>query len=800
MISSICILYAVYMRRKVCLSIITVLLFLGSAGGVNSQNVSVTASVNPDAGDLQFDFQALSAQNIFPQYSTLEYKITYGSDVFTPIPITLEANWEEGTIENTMTTVAVLNYVDGSATKAYGNNSPVIDLINNKITWSIAAFPGQTRDEEVRYSVRTNNLYKGSSLVNFINKAKFRSVSLELPEINVEKKYLYEASLEPTSTPTPTQSQSSQQTGVATNTPAPISSYPTPTTWLNSVRDQILRINQITLRGVTSDSIKILVEANYSSVFRVSYGQLEDFLDESVESKEYAINNEFNIENLKPETEYYLRVEAINRSGRLIRSNLYRFKTARQSKPPSIANKSIIITSAHNILTDPVLTAGKDSTDSPVIVLPSQQVFEFKFSLNNFRSAKKIKLFIQRKNVLGLSTSENSEKYEGAELIDAIEVSPGVFAGSLKAPSEPGNYEIIAKITDNNGNIVEQKLADLRVSEKLRVLSDKSNKPVEGARVLLYYFNQQSKSFELLPPQVFKYTNPIFTYVNGEISATLAQGRYLAEISALGYENKKTEFVIGLNPGEDYPTIILRKEPFNVVTSSQYYLSVFNDALSATKEYVRNISNSNRFFELNSLIILSILVLLTIYSYATRIRIPLHSLLDFFIHHSTIILDNQGLREVISGNIFDGKLSQSARGADVYLIDKKNNKIVNHVKTDNNGDFRFTKLKDKSYVIEVMKDGHEPVKVSEADLAKQKSGKYIISFEDNSRPASLKKLVFGFFRRILSMLFEILLLITLTFELALGYTLGWDKALPFAAVSLLNIYLWLSRLYYSRNI
>lgn len=786
------------MKLKILLSVFIAILFLSTKSYVYSQNVSVTASVNPDASDLQFDFEALTAQEIFPQNSTIEYQLTYGSEAFTPIPITLVAKWEEGTIENTMSTFGVINYVDGSATNAYGNTPPVIDLINNRITWTLTSFPGPTSDETVKYSVRTNNIYKGSSLVNFLNKAKLTSVSLELPEISVGKKYLYEPSLEPASTPTPTPNQSSQQSENITNTPAPAVNNLTPTLPIKNLVDTRPKFTQISLRSVTANKLQIYIESNSSSSYRLYYGNDRGRLDQMIENQNYTENSELAIDNLYPDTGYYIRAEGRTRSGSIFRSDIYIFKTAELSELPTILENTIIISSANGILSDFLNINSAEKYSIPVIVLPINQVFEFKFSLDKRMSAKRVQIFIRNKNVLGISTSATPENTEKIMIVDAIEVAPGIYAGSLGAAMTPGNYEVIARIYDYSGNIVEQKLADLRVSKRMKVINSETKKPVEGARVLLNYFNQKKGAYEVLPAQIFQFKNPIFTNINGEIEVTLAQGKYLAEVSAIGYESKQTEFVIGLNPNEDYPEIIIREEKFNIFAAIRHYWSIMKDFVSETNKYIQNLSNSNRFFEFNALITLGILIILTIYSFLSKFNIPIGSFFAYISHHTKTAMGDAGSRKIVRYKLYDNVVKQEISGADVYLIDKNKNKVLSHIKTDSRGEFRLGLIRVREYLIEIMKDGYQPLiynlEYDNLDTDHPSTIFYNDKISINKVVKSLKQELKNF----AGFIFEILLAVSLIFEISLGISLGWSKALPFIVISVINIFIWIVILYSRR--
>lgn len=786
-----------------------------------ADNINVTASVNPDPSDLQFDYQTTTAIDPVSQYTQIDYRITYGSRVFYQIPITLEANWEEGVIQDGGGSADIVDYVDNSATNAYGDSAPVIDPVNKKITWTMNSFPAQTLDQTVTFSLRTNRGYTGAKPVQFRSNAELTSVTLALPEIGVTKNYLYNPLLEPTPTQialptliltpsvgvlqyaptsTPVQPTSPVVTQMPIITPTPskgVSQFP-PTVNLGVLP---LVFKDIALRSLTASQIKLFVETTEDTTLRVFYGQGLSNISESIESSSFSTKKEIVLDDLTPDTAYFVKIISQNKKGETITSNIYSFKTAKSTFVPKITENSLIITSGNIILSDPLLYAANNKK-LPIIVLPKQQVFEFKFHIDTGSKAKRVRVFIRNNNVLGINNSRGVSQYastDNYEVIDVVELELGEFVGKLKSPLSPGNYELIARIYDDYGNIAEQKIADLRITENLRVIDEKNQNPIEAAQVFIYYFNPRTKEYELLPPLSFPVKNPVATDIKGEIAVILPQGKYLAKVNALGYKNKQIEFAIGMNPGDIYPIITLTKESFNIITTTQYYSSILNDSVSESTLYIKSLANSSRFFELNALVAIFLLVILTIYSFAARLNVPVHSLLDFIFHHHKMLLNDTTQHVRMTGKIFDENTSQILSDADIYLIDGGKNKIVNHTRTDVNGIFSFIKLNSGSYKIEVMKDGYTPVVFTESDWRQEEQGSYIFHIKKHNIDSRLFEKVLEFARKFLSLLFETLLIISLLFELSFGFVLGWLKVLPFLIVSLINLYVWILHLTHLKN-
>ena len=396
--------------------------------------------------------------------------------------------------------------------------------------------------------------------------------------------------------------------------------------------------------------------------------------------------------------------------------------------------------------------------------------------------------------MLGISTERGNDAYVSSELTDVIEISPRNFIGRLKSPLVPGIYEIIARIYDVSGNIVEEKIVDLHVTRNLRVISSENSLPVGGAQVVLYYYNIRSKKYEALSQQVFTVKNPSYTNIDGEINTPLPHGRYMAQVTAIGFGQKKVEFVIGLKSGEVYPEVILHREPLNLLSVIQYYWTIFLDVISEFKLFIQYLSASVRFFELNALIGIAFLTLLTFVAFASRFHIPIHSIFDYLIHHRKVASSPKEMGELITGKVFDEKFSQFLKDADVYLINIDNGKVVSHVKTDSEGNFSFVKIKARSYQIEVMKDGYQRFMFDESEVKPDKNGEYVLKIQKHKLSPTIISKGAVFAERLFDIFFETLLVTSFIFEISIGYALGWGKVWLFLLISTINLFVWLLHL------
>ena len=773
---------------------------------VNAETVGFSQVISPNPADFQFSYQSTTPENPVNQDSVITYELTYGSQANYPLPITLEASWEEGVIENSSVRVDILDYVDASATDAYGGATPVVDLINKKITWMIPAIPGNTQNQTVSFSLAANWNYTGTSLVSFASTAKLTSIGSTLPEITVTKDYLYTG---PSPTPTPTITPTSTHTPTPTPTSLPIAGTPTispiptqasgvtptsvPTTTPTPKPVEKPTFNSISLRSISAKKIQLFIETSQDTSIKVSYGKEVTDLDKFQDDTTFSKYKNITLENLDENTTYYIRILATARNGETATSDTYLFKTALASQVPEVVKKSVIVTSAGSILVDPTILE-IDKSSYPIIVIPAEQIFELKFGLQKTAQIKRVQVLVRSTKVLGISTERGNDAYVSSEIADVIEISPRNFIGRLKSPATPGIYEIIARIYDVRGNIVEEKIVGLHVTENLRVISSEDNLPVGGAQVLLYYYNIRSKKYEVLPQQVFTIKNPSYTTIDGEINTPLPHGRYMAQVTAIGFGQKKVEFVIGLNEKEVYPEVVLHKEPLNILSAIQYYWTIFLDVASEFRLFIQYLSASVRFFELNALLGTALLTLLTLLAFASRFHIPVHSIFDYLIHHRKVALAPKEMGERIIGKVFDEKTSQFLQNADVYLINSENGKIVSHSKTGSDGDFSFVKIKAKNYQIEVMKDGYQRFMFDESEMKSDKNGEYVLKIKKHKLAPTIIRKSTVFMEKLFDILFETLLVTSFIFEISIGYALGWEKVWLFLLISTINLFVWLLHL------
>lgn len=733
-------------------------------------SIAITGSLPPKASDFQLS-AANDATGTVGQNTTITFTVTYGSHLYYAGQLTVEAHWGQGTISGASSpSVDGLDYVGGSATNAYGNTAPIVDLVNQKIDWQISSFPSQTTNQTVVFSLKTNASYTGSNSVTFPTSFTIITPSFTTSAQTLSISYQYNPALVtpgPTATPTPAPS--------VTPTPIPTSTF---------------SFTDINFRSVSPTSISLEMTTNKDAIVTAHFGLSPTALINQLTTETYATDHIIVLDNLSQNTTYYVQLAAQTPGGLTTTSDMYVFHTGLLSEIPQIDLSSLTYI-AHDIILfagneQVTLTPGKVTGftfEQPVVVIPQQLIYTIRFRISNTQTIKRIEAILRNKNVLGI-TSDMSEE-PNTQSTDLILTPDGYFQGRLKAPSLEGVYEEFIRVYDTSGNITEQKIADIHVSLPIRIVGSK-NQPVEAAQVTIYYQDPLTHTFQLLPPQIYPVKNPAFTDPNGEISVPLPAGTYKLHITALGYEPKDTTFTLSLKPNEAYPTIPLTSQPFSLTTTATYYTTIALDTLSDTKQYLLALAHSMRFFELNALIVTTLLVLLTFFALISRLRIPLAHLPSYLTH----LFTRKQHTNMIKGKLMDENNSPIA-GASIYLLNTQTTRILSHTVSSQDGTFVCSHVPDKQYALEILADGFEQTVITEMTLNDSSSQEFVCTLKIRQSPLAIGAHVMQFGSRILSVGFEFLLILSLIAEVAIGYTLGWEKASVFLVFSFANLCLWI---------
>lgn len=751
---------------------------------VSNNQISVTASVDPQVSDLPLTLASTTTGTQFPESTTLSFQITYGSNTASSVPLKIQAQWSQGTVEGSpVPSVDILDYVVGSAGNAYNNTAPVVDSVNKTITWTISSFPANTTGKTVSFSLKTNSNYTGGSKVSFTVSARAISGSTVTADKTVTQNYLYSA---PTSSET-----SSATSSTATPTPTPTPS-PTPT-------PQSLSFSDVSIRSISQSDAKIAVTTNSNTALTISYGISPNSLSEIVKTVSFQPQNIIELSNLSPNTDYYFRITAKDENGNSVTSDIFTFTTAVISKIPEIDLPSLIVTSNNTVLSHPEAQADPAKPPQNIIVIPQANVFEVQFTIPTTTKIKSIQLIIRNKNVLAATTFGERDTNASSNFVDVVETQPGVYRGRLLGNHDPGNYELYARITDFNGNITEQKISDIKIVNNFKVFEKDTKNPVEHARVMLYLYNPTTKIYDLISPAILPIDNPSFSGLDGIVSIVLPQGRYKADISAIGYHSQTVKFDITTNSG-GYPTVYLQNQPLNPLNTITYLGSTLLDSLALNAQFLKYIASSNRFFTLFTVLGWVIFIFLAYFSFSARTHVSITSIPYFFLHKLKLALP-WTRKSIAVVRVIDPETKKPVSKAIISVIDSQNNKVLIHSKTDKRGEFYFHKSLAEEFKISVMKkgyltNGHSILKQSEMS----KMPLVLTLAKDKNYKKPLIAWVFLYIEGLIGIFLEFILVASFLIQIFFVFSFGFVKIAPFLLISSLNIILLFLYVYKPRSL
>lgn len=755
-----------------------------------SGDIAINATVAPLISAFSLNLSTDGPTNV-SQQTSIPIKIIYGSSLTTASPLTIQAYWGKGIINtDAQTQVDILEYSEGSATPGYANTIPVIDLVNKTVTWSIPSLPGNTNNQAVTFTLTTTTAYTGAKTVSFPISTQFILPSVG-GNTSLTRTYTYVA---PPTTPAPS----------TTPTPSPTAADIVKTATQSSVvavrspPSLPLTISPLILSSVSNTSMNLSLQSSRPITARLFYGTSLAKIESRQANPNPGTLQTFSVTALIPQTRYFFRVVATDiETGSVVRSDVFTYKTATQPIADLYVIPDTVTISAGGTQLSSSEQPQKDALgqisttiQNQKVVLPQQATFDINFTAVDPKIVKSIELFVGNHAVLGFSTlfDSNSDD-QNAQNATMTQTSPGHYYAKLRAPNTAGSYDVIARTTDIYGNIKEQLVTQFHILPPMKIISS-NGKPIENARVYIEKLDPNTNTYGPLPGAA-GVSNPSYTAPDGSVRFALTAGSFRAQVSSIGYKDAQIDFIVNGDNTTAYPIIKLIREPFSLQTASTYYWKILADLFDASRTYVTQLSHSVRFFELNALVAITILVILTIAGFSSRIHIPIHSLYEYAVHHVAIQQVKKKTGNTIFGHVFEDTSGHPVKEADIFLLSENSKRIVAHTTSSAAGAFAFQTIPDKGYEIEVLQQNFEPITYRQSEIQSVGLGGYLLTLKKAKLHRSIKEYIDTYVHKVLALSFETLLVISLTFELSLGSVLGWAKVAPFFLISTLNILLWL---------
>lgn len=734
---------------------------------VTNDSITVTGTVPAKPTDFQATLELVHPSNgEFPQNAELIYKLTYGSYLPHPSNITVEVDWDLGTISgNNTPTVNILNYIVGSATQGYGSTPAVIDVSNRSISWTHSPIPGDTNNQVVYFRLTTNSSYQGDETVSFSVNARVLGPGTQTADSTVTSSYLYNSDRFQPSSGTSTTS---------TSTPTP-----TPPVALPADSEPSYAISNIDINTVSQNQAQILVETLEEASVTINYGTSNTNLNQRVTSPN-TTRHLVSLPNLEPNTRYFFRVVVRDASGRTTTSDLFSFSTASKESKATAVEDSLFLSSGDVILLDPT----KKRVGIPEIVIPRNTRFSFKFIVEGFEEVKSVEGIVRNNNVLGLTTNQ---AYASTNSLLVTELYPGNYIGSITTSNAPGSYNLLLKITDYNGNIIEQDISTLLIVDYLNVRNVLDNSPVERAKATFYFYNQRTKIYEILSKAVTPFDNPAYSDINGFIPIVLPEGKYRVEIVTIGYETKTMEFELGPSSPQ-YPVVELKPAPFSIQTFFTYHFVNTLDAVNLLTDYVDSFKNSTRYLSLVSLGVITLFIFLAFFQISRIFAIPMLLLPFFLVYHLISLFHKPQHQHFIQGKVVDISTNVPIEGVLLHFATLNGN-VFAHTRTNIEGDFTVTIKNPTGVKISISKKGYTTLsqKLSNSEI----QDKLTITLSKSLRPEGFGlSTISWYFRSLGESFFESFLVLTIIVEIIFAQQFGIGKVILPLLISIGNLLLW----------
>jgi hypothetical protein len=763
---------------------------------VSNDQINVNATVPALSTYFSADLTSLDSGTQFQQNTTLSYQITYGSNLSNSTPLTLEAEWTQGTIQGAGSpSVDIVEYVLGSATDAYGSTPPVVDISNRKITWTISSFPANTQNQTVTFKLRTTSTFTSSLPVTFSVIGRITDPAVT-PDSTVDQTYQFYS---PSPTPSPQQTAPTTTAkkacdlscatdtecdsgycnvsiGVgkcrnrdnpndsqcaALTTPVPSTTPPVTSPTPSPVSERV------EVREITSNSITLSVALSEPGEMNLQYGLTPDSMDTTLTSSGIQRIHTIKITGLRPKTRYFIKLF----------SDIITIETAEEIEAAVVQPQHIFISSQGIHL----YNSFENSARFP-IVIPNSSPFEVTIFFDNSETIDQVSLYTMAGNEMPLFQT------------GLTETQPGVFSGKLTSPNSRGWHNLIVQVGDLFGNLKEYPISELHVTSPLRVLHKETGQPVEHAEITIWKKNPKNLLWEILPAPSILPSNPLFTNFEGVLPLTLPLGIYQLEIKAIGYQPQTFEFTLGDEEEQTFPEIRLLPIPWSLTDMIARQWQTVNEIYRNFQKAFSDYAHSHATFQVVSYITLAILTLLSLMSFSERLSISIFQLITHTKLHTHFLFHPFIKDWLVTGKIID-EAGKAVSKAEIAIF-SNDQQVLSQTASQRNGTFYFKgKEKLKNVRLMVTAPGYHAQEKT-VDINPGKPNSFTISLSKHTPIVrnTMEHLKF-FGQSLLNSLFEVLLISSFALEALYFTTLDPLTVAPFFAISTLNLVLWLQHLY-----
>lgn len=550
------------MVRKLASLFILLNILITPAFAQTTQNMNVTATVpplvSPTNAQVLISSSPLSS-TVLQENDEVTITIRYRSQETASWPFEVVGSWQPGQIENNPSnTIDVFSYIIGSATNADEGTTPVVDLINRKITWTIPSVSSSTTYHTVSFKLKVRNDIPTEKAISAVVQADGKIFTTPLPQQTLT--FTIQKTVEPTLStgPTPTSIPPTSAPGIAkptaiTTPPSLISPSPKPPDF---------RFGLVEIKKITDTETEIYFQTSIKSTYIISYGTSPKKLTQQASSLTFEKDHTITLSDLQPDTSYFFSIKALDEAGDSIISDIFTFRTAKGPQEVIIEKSDIAILWKNFFLT---------SADVNRVVIPHNTPFTISANVKNPGNIRSIKARFKNTAVLGINNTTQSPNVDETPL---TEILPGIFSGEITTPLTNGKYQILLETVEESGTFETQIVPyDFYISDPLRVIDNKTGKAIEHASVEIKRFEE---SLHRYTPLQNSFALDTLTDEKGQLAVVLPAGRYIIEVKHTLYKPTSLTTELGISD-LTLPAIYLESN------------STFSTIVTQLKESVANV-------------------------------------------------------------------------------------------------------------------------------------------------------------------------------------------------------------------